>query len=220
MVRERIAVAEARAGRPPGSVAMLAVSKTWPMVNIEAALQAGQHRFGESYLQEALAKIETLAGRGIEWHFVGPIQSNKTRPIAAHFDWVHSVARLKIAERLSAQRLGTSPPLNVCLQVNLSGEHSKSGTRPQDTLALAQAVAQLPRLRLRGLMVVPAREPDPARQRAPFRALHDLLEELNAAGLALDTLSMGMTDDLEAAIAEGATIVRVGTGIFGPRPRN
>ena len=205
------------AGRAPGSVRLLAVSKTFPAAAVRAAYGAGQTTFGENYLQEALDKIEALADLPIEWHFIGPIQSNKTRPIAEHFDWVHSVDRLKVAERLSAQRPPQLAPLNICLQVNVSGEASKSGVAPEEVPALAQTLSRLPRLRLRGLMAIPAPTDDPAGQREPFRRMRDLLETLNARGLQLDTLSMGMSHDFPAAIMEGATMVRIGTAIFGAR---
>lgn len=217
-VLERIRRAELRFGRELGSTALLAVSKTRSVAEIRAAYAMGQRRFGESYLQEARAKITALADCRAEWHFIGPIQSNKTRGIAAHFDWVHSVDRLKIAMRLSEQRPRERPPLHLCLQVNVSGESSKSGVAPAALRELAARVASLPRLRLRGLMTLPAPQEDFAEQRRPFRLLRSLYEELNAAGFALDTLSMGMSADYEAAIAEGATIVRVGTAIFGARP--
>ena len=217
-VLRTIGAAETRYGRTPGSAQLLAVSKTQPATALRAAATSGQRRFGENYLQEALAKIEALADLALEWHFIGPIQSNKTRPIAEHFDWVHSVDRLKIAERLSAQRPPALPPLNICLQVNVSGEASKSGCSLEELPALATAVAQLPHLRLRGLMAIPAPADDFDQQRIPLRELRLALEQLNARGLALDTLSMGMSDDLEAAIAEGATLVRVGSAIFGARP--
>jgi pyridoxal phosphate enzyme (YggS family) len=215
-VRSRISQAAIAAGREPASIKLLAVSKTHPVAMLEAALAAGQTTFGESYLQDALPKIEAIGDRA-EWHFIGPIQSNKTRQIAAHFDWVHSVDRLKIAQRLNEQRPENLPPLNVCLQINTSGEAAKAGISPDDTLELAEAINQLPHLRLRGLMTIPAREQDPARQRLPFQQLRQLFEQLNAEGFKLDTLSMGMSADMEAAIAEGATLVRVGTAIFGPR---
>lgn len=217
-VRARITLAEKHAGRPPGSVQLLAVSKTRPAEEIRAALQAGQIRFGENYLQDALPKIEALADNTIEWHFIGPIQSNKTRDIALHFAWVHSVDRLKIARRLSEQRPEELPPLNICLQINISGEDSKSGVMPEEAGSLAQAISGLPRLRLRGLMTIPAVAADKARQRIPFSRMRDLYESLNQQGLQLDTLSMGMSNDFEVAIEEGATIVRVGSAIFGPRP--
>jgi len=180
--------------------------------------QLGVRRFGENYLQEALQKIEALADLDLEWHFIGPIQSNKTRAIAEHFDWVHSVDRLKIARRLNEQRPAALAPLNVCLQLNVSAEQSKSGAEPAQLAALAAEVAALPRLRLRGLMAIPAATEDVARQRAAFRCMGEAQAQLQAAGLELDTLSMGMSGDLEAAIAEGATLVRIGTALFGPRP--
>lgn len=216
-LRQRIADTERTFSRAPGSVRLLAVSKTRPTTDIEAAYQGGQEAFGESYLQEALEKVEALSHLALEWHFIGPIQANKTRPIAGHFHWVHSVDRLKVARRLSDQRPVALPPLNVCLQLNMSGEPSKAGVPPEAVPELASAVAALPRLCLRGLMTIPAPDQDFERQRVPFRQLRAILTDLNHRGLALDTLSMGMTADLEAAIAEGATIVRVGTAIFGPR---
>ncbi len=216
-VRQRIAAAESRFERAPGSVQLLAVSKTHPAEDLLAAIAAGQRRFGESYLQEAVAKITALADQPLEWHFIGPIQANKTRKIAEHFDWVHSIDRLKIAQRLSEQRPADLPPLQVCLQVNVSGEASKAGAAPDEAATMAQAIAELPRLRLRGLMAIPAAAADFERQRLPFRALRQLYEQLRDGGLPLDTLSMGMSGDMEAAIAEGATIVRIGTDIFGHR---
>jgi pyridoxal phosphate enzyme (YggS family) len=218
-VQERIALACAAAQRPVQSVTLLAVSKTFAAAAVRAAQAAGQQAFGENYVQEALAKIEALADLrpAIEWHLIGPLQSNKTREVAAAFDWVHSLDRLKVAERLSAQRPAGLPPLQVCLQVNVSGEASKSGVAPAELPALAHAVAELPNLRLRGLMSIPEPATDPVAQRTPHRLLHQWLDRLRAEGLALDTLSMGMSADLEAAIAEGATIVRVGTAIFGER---
>ena len=220
-VLSRIAQACAAAGRPVDSVTLLAVSKTFAAAAVREAFAAGQRQFGENYVQEALDKIAALADlrAQIEWHLIGPLQSNKTRPVAAAFDWVHSVDRLKIAQRLSEQRPAELPPLQLCLQVNISGEASKSGLLPGEVLAVAQAVALLPRLRLRGLMAIPEPAGDEAAQRAPHRALRELLASLNDAGLGLDTLSMGMSADLEAAVAEGATIVRVGTAIFGGRPQ-
>lgn len=218
-VYTRIAQAERRFGRPKGSVSLVAASKTCPVSAIRAAVACGQRAFGENYLQEALPKVKELETEGLEWHFIGPIQSNKTRDIATHFDWVHSVARLKIAQRLSQQRSPELAPLNVCLQVNISGEGSKSGTTAQELTELATAVTEMPRLSLRGLMTLPALNSDLEAQRRPFRTLHQIWEGLRQKGLALDSLSMGMTDDLEAAIAEGATLVRVGTAIFGSRPR-
>lgn len=216
-VNARIAEACVAAGRNPAAVALLAVAKTFPATALRAAHAAGQRAFGENYLQEALAKQAELADLDLEWHFIGPLQSNKTRPVAEHFAWVHSVERLKIAERLADQRPAALPPLNVCVQVNVSGEASKSGCAPGEAPALCRAVAALPRLRLRGLMAIPEPTQDSALARRRFAALRTLRDELNAAGLALDTLSMGMSDDLEAAIMEGATIVRVGTAIFGER---
>lgn len=216
-VRDRIAAAARAAGRDPAAVALLAVSKTWPAAAVRDAAACGQRAFGENYVQEGVAKVEALRELDLEWHFIGPLQSNKTRAVAAHFAWVHGIDRLKIAERLSAQRDVHLPPLNVCLQVNVSGEASKSGVAPDEVAALARAVADLPRLRLRGLMCVPEPTDDPVRQRAAFAVLRGLRERLATEGLALDTLSMGMSHDLEAAIAEGATVVRVGTAIFGTR---
>ena len=215
-VRLRIAQAAMAAGRDPASIRLLAVSKTRPVTDLEAALAAGQTTFGESYLQDALPKIAAIGERA-EWHFIGPIQSNKTRQIAGHFAWVHSVDRLKIAQRLSEQRPPELAPLNVCLQVNTSGENTKGGVSPEETATLAAAVAALPHLRLRGLMTIPAHTQDVRQQRQPFALLRRLQEQLNANGFELDTLSMGMSNDLEAAIAEGATLVRIGTAIFGPR---
>lgn len=213
----RIADAAVAAGCDPAMVRLLAVSKTWPADSVREAAAAGQHAFGENYVQEGVAKVDELAGLGLEWHFIGPLQSNKTRLVANRFSWVHSIDRLKIAERLSEQRDVHLPPLEVCIQVNVSGEASKSGVAPPDLPELARAVAVLPRLRLRGLMTIPEPTPDVALQRARFASLRAMRDELNAAGLALDTLSMGMSDDLEAAIAEGSTLVRVGTAIFGSR---
>ncbi|MDY7577978.1 YggS family pyridoxal phosphate-dependent enzyme [Herbaspirillum sp. RTI4] len=219
-IHQRIERAVTAAGRAPGSVQLLAVSKTFDAAAVADAVAQGQTAFGENYVQETLDKIATLAASGapaLEWHFIGPLQSNKTRQIAEHVDWVHSVERLKIAQRLSDQRPPQLPPLNICLQVNISGEASKSGTTVQDMPALAAAVAALPRLRLRGLMAIPAPGADVQQQRAAFAQVRVLFENLRAQGLALDTLSMGMSDDLEAAIAEGATIVRIGSAIFGAR---
>jgi pyridoxal phosphate enzyme (YggS family) len=213
----RLEAACREAGRPPESVTLLAVSKTFPESAIREAYAAGQRCFGESYLQEALQKLEALRDLAIEWHFIGPIQSNKTRPIAEHFHWVHSVDRLKIAERLSAARPADQPPLNVCVQVNVSGEASKSGIAPSEALGLARAVAALPGLRLRGFMAIPRPTPELAEQRAQFAILHGIFDQACEAGLEVDTLSMGMSDDMEAAILEGATLVRVGTAIFGRR---
>ncbi len=196
---------------------MLAVSKIQPVATVAALAAAGQCGFGENYVQEALDKITALAALGLEWHLIGPLQANKTREVAAHFAWVHSVDRLKIAERLSAQRPAGLPPLNLCLQVNIDREPTKHGLDVDEVATVAQAVAGLPQVRLRGLMAIPAPGVDMAAQRRPLARLRELQESLNAAGLALDTLSMGMSDDLEAAIAEGATLVRIGTALFGPR---
>jgi len=213
-VLERIAAASRTAGRDPATVGLLAVSKTKPAAALREAAGAGLRNFGENYLQEALDKQLELADLPLVWHFIGPIQSNKTRAIASHFDWVHSVDRLKIAQRLAEQRPPERGPLNICLQVNVSGEASKSGCHPDELPALATAVSQLPNLRLRGLMAIPEPTDDPASQRAAFARLRTLSEALN---LSLDTLSMGMSQDLEAAIAEGATWVRIGTALFGAR---
>jgi hypothetical protein len=213
----RIARAAQACGRDPAAVMLLAVSKTHPAALLEQAHAAGQRAFGENYVQEALAKMDALAGKGLEWHLIGPLQSNKTRLVAARFDWVHAIESERIARRLSEQRPAALAPLQVLVQVNVSGEASKSGVAPDAAPALAHAVAALPRLRLRGLMAIPEPTPDSALQRARFRMLRGLLERLRREGLELDTLSMGMSDDLEAAIAEGATIVRVGTAIFGQR---
>lgn len=216
-VRARIAAAAQLAGRAVEDIRLLAVSKTFPPERIREAAQAGQFAFGENYLQESLGKIAALADLGLEWHFIGPLQSNKTRPVAEHFSWVHGIERLKIAERLSAARGAARSPLQVCIQVNVSGEASKSGVSPGETAALAHAVAGLPNLRLRGLMAIPEPTDDMPLARQRFAMLRELREVLNKAGMALDTLSMGMSHDLEAAILEGATIVRVGTAIFGER---
>jgi pyridoxal phosphate enzyme (YggS family) len=221
-VHSRIASACAAAGRPVQSVTLLAVSKTFDVEALAEAHAAGQRRFGENYVQEAIEKVAVLAGLvpRPEWHLIGPLQSNKTRVVAATFDWVHSVDRLKIAERLSAQRPAGMAPLSVCLQVNVSGEASKSGLAPAEVGAVAHAVATLPGLRLRGLMAIPeaVAGADVAAQRRPFRSLRALFDRLIDEGLALDTLSAGMSDDLEAAILEGSTMVRVGSAIFGHRP--
>ncbi len=216
-VRARIAAACLAAGRPTDSVQLLAVSKTWPAAAVREACAAGQRAFGENYVQEGAEKAAELAGLGLEWHFIGPLQSNKTRQVAEAFAWMHSVDRLKIAERLSAQRPAAFPPLQVCIQVNVSGEASKSGCAPDQAAALAGAVAGLPGLRLRGLMAIPEPTDDTRLQRRRFALLRELRDRLNAGGLGLDTLSMGMSDDLEAAIMEGSTMVRVGTAIFGQR---
>lgn len=218
-VTARLRRAATLAGRDPQDVTLIAVSKTQSAARIRDAYQAGQHRFGENYLQEALDKQEALADLAIEWHFIGPIQSNKTRTIAEHFSWVHSVDRLKIATRLSAQRPAHLPPLNICLQVNIDEEASKSGISAADTLELAKAVDGLPNLSLRGLMAIPKMSEDPRQQQDSFSRVTELLRELGTHSLQgpLDTLSMGMSADLEVAIACGATMVRIGTDIFGPR---
>ena len=202
------------------SVTLLTVSKTFRAEAVREAFAAGEHRFGENYVQEGVDKIAALADlrTQLEWHLIGPLQSNKTRVVAEQFDWVHSVDRLKIAQRLNEQRPAGLPLLNVCLQVNISGEVSKSGLRPDEVPAVARDVTALPRLRLRGLMAIPEPAPTIEAQRAPHHALRELLRSLQSQGLALDTLSIGMSDDLEAAIAEGATIVRIGSAIFGRRP--
>jgi pyridoxal phosphate enzyme (YggS family) len=221
-VKRRIAVACDQAGRSVNEVTLLAVSKTFDAAAVRAAHAAGQTAFGENYVQEALAKMAALADLRpqMQWHLIGPLQSNKTRAVAEAFDWVHSVDRLKIAQRLAEQRPAGLPPVQLCLQVNISGEASKSGATPAEVPALAAAVAQLPaeRVRLRGLMAIPEPGADVQAQRAPHRALRELLHAVNERhGLRLDTLSMGMSADLEAAVAEGATLVRVGTAIFGGR---
>ena len=221
-VNARIDAAALRYARPRDSIALLAVSKTWPANAVREAFAAGQRLFGENYVQEALEKADALAdlrAQGLQWHFIGPLQSNKTRRIAETCDWVHSIDRVKIAERLSQQRPLTLPPLQVCLQVNVSGESTKSGVPLAEVSALAHAVAQLPRLKLRGLMAIPAPADDFAQQRASFARLRECCEHMNSVGLPLDTLSMGMSDDLEAAIAEGATVVRIGSAIFGERQK-
>lgn len=219
-VRERIARAALAAGRDPLSVALLAVSKTHPAALVEQALDAGQRAFGENYVQEAIEKMDALAGKGVEWHLVGPLQSNKTRLVATHFDWVHSVESEKIARRLSEQRAAGLPRLNVLIQVNVSGEATKNGISPGDVARLAARVSSLPCLKLRGLMAIPEPTADIERQRSSFRQVRELFEKLKQHHPGLDTLSMGMSEDMEAAIAEGATLVRVGTAIFGARRRN
>lgn len=220
-VKRRVANAAAVSARDANKITVLAVSKTVDAAAVRAAAAAGQVDFGENYVQEALAKMEALADLrpGLRWHLIGPLQSNKTRVVAEHFDWVHSIERLKTAERLAAQRPPSLPPLQLLLQVNISAEDSKSGVAPADVPALAQAVAALPRERvtLRGLMAIPEPAQGEAAQRAPHRALRELLARLRAEGLALDTLSMGMSADLEAAVAEGSTLLRVGTALFGAR---
>ncbi|MGE5320357.1 MAG: YggS family pyridoxal phosphate-dependent enzyme [Hyphomicrobiaceae bacterium] len=219
-VQARIAGAAAAAARNPVDVCLLAVSKTFDAVAVRALAACGQREFGENYVQEALRKQAALGDLPLVWHFIGPIQSNKTRAIAENFSWVHSVDRLKIAERLSAQRPPGLPPLQLCIEVNVSGEASKGGVVPAELPALATAVAMLPGLQLRGLMAIPAPTADVAAQRAAFRQVRELFDGLRARGLALDTLSMGMSADLDAAILEGATIVRIGTALFGERTNN
>lgn len=216
-VTGRIAAAARSCGRDPASVTLLAVSKTWPAEDVAEAANCGQSQFGENYVQELVAKHRALASRRLVWHFIGPLQSNKTREVAACADWVHSVDRLRIAERLSAQRTSEQAALNLCVQVNVSGEASKSGVVPEDAAELCRVVAALPGLRLRGLMCIPEPTDEVARQREAFASLRSIYESLRAEGMNLDTLSMGMSHDLEAAIAEGATMVRVGTAIFGER---
>lgn len=220
-VHQRLTNACTRAGRSADSVTLLAVCKTQPAAAVRAAHAAGQRAFGENYVQEGLAKIEALADLRpqLEWHLIGPLQSNKTRAVAEAFDWVHSIDRLKIAQRLSEQRPAWAEPLQVCLQVNVSGEDSKSGVAPAELATLAHRVAQLPGIELRGLMAIPAPTDDFARQREGFARLRQSFEQLTADGLHLDTLSMGMSHDLEAAIAEGASMVRVGSAIFGERSK-
>ena len=218
-VQARIVTACTAAGRDPASVRLLSVSKTFPPEALREAHAAGQHAFGENYVQEGLAKIEALADlrATIEWHCIGPLQSNKTRAVAEQFDWVHSIDRLKIAERLSAQRPAGLPPLQVCLQVNVDGGANKSGVPAEEALALARAVAALPQLQLRGLMAIPEPAPDFAAQRELFLRAAAVFDRIRADGLALDVLSLGMSADLEAAIAAGSTMVRVGSAIFGIR---
>jgi pyridoxal phosphate enzyme (YggS family) len=218
-VRERIASACASAQRDVNEVTLLAVSKTFGPEAVREAHAAGQTAFGENYIQEAVEKIGLLADLPLQWHCIGPIQSNKTRLVAAHFHWAHTIDRLKIAQRLSEQRPDTLPPLQVCVQVNIDGGANKSGVAPEEALALAREIAQLPRLQLRGLMTIPEPVEDFAAQKAVHQKARALFDELRAAGLAIDTLSVGMTADLEAAIAAGSTMVRVGTAIFGGRPQ-
>jgi len=223
-VKARIARAAEAAGRDPASVRLLAVSKTHAAERIEEAFRAGQTSFGENYVQEALEKMDALerrlgpdGARALEWHLIGPLQSNKTRLAAERFAWVHTIERERTARRLSEQRPAAAPPLNVLVQVNVSGQRSKSGVGPQDASALAHAVARLARLHLRGLMAIPEPTRDPRIQRARFRAVREIYERLRAEGLAFDTLSLGMSDDMEAAIAEGSTLVRIGTALFALR---
>ena len=216
-VRKRIELASAAAGRASGAVKLLAVSKTMPAQAVRDAHAAGQLAFGENYIQEGVDKIASLADLPLEWHCIGPIQSNKSKWVAENFAWAHSIDRLKIAERLSAQRPAHLPPLQVCLQVNVDGGNNKSGVAPGELLALAQAVAKLPHLQLRGIMTIPEPSENKAQIQAVHRRARELFDSLNEAGLKLDTLSMGMTADLEIAITEGSTCLRVGTAIFGAR---
>ncbi len=221
-VRERLVQACQAAGRSPDAVRLLAVSKTFGLDDVRAAWAAGQRAFGENYVQEGVDKIQALRAvgcEGLEWHCIGPLQSNKTRSVAEHFDWVHTVDRLKVAQRLSEQRPLHLPALQLCVQVNVDGGVNKSGVAPAEALSLALAVAALPRVRLRGLMCIPEPAPDFARACEVFGRAQALFDQLNAAGLGLDTLSMGMSDDLEAAVASGSTLVRVGSAIFGRRVR-
>ncbi|MGH8413960.1 MAG: YggS family pyridoxal phosphate-dependent enzyme [Gammaproteobacteria bacterium] len=219
-VRARMAAAAVQAGRDPAAIRLLAVSKTWPATAIEAACKTGHTDYGENYLQEALPKLEALRDRReLVWHFIGALQANKTRPVAEHFAWVHTVDRQRIAQRLDAQRPVTLPPLNVCIEVCLDHEPGKSGVEPAQVPALADYIASLPHLRLRGLMSIPPPSDDPATQRIAFRRLRELFDTLNnKLGHDFDTLSMGMSGDFEAAILEGATLIRIGTAIFGARP--
>lgn len=219
-IGERLHTAEQRFNRPLNSVQLVAVSKFHSVESIQQAYQAGQRAFGENYVQEMVEKAQVLANYpDLEWHFIGPLQSNKTKLVAETAHWVHTIDRLKIAERLNAQKPVSHPVINVCLQINLSGEDSKSGIAFNEVLPLAQQVAQLPHLKLRGLMAIPAPEANFEQQRAVFKPLRECLEYLNTQGFKLDTLSMGMSDDMAAAIAEGATLVRIGTAIFGQRPK-
>jgi hypothetical protein len=216
-VRKQIRELETKYGRPSGSVQLLAVSKTRPIEDINDALSENQLHFGENYLQDALTKIDASTESDIEWHFIGPIQSNKTRQIAENFQWVHTIDRLKIAQRLSEQHGAELPPLNICIQVNVSDEDSKSGVSLDEALPFAKQIASLPNITLRGLMTIPASSNDFEQQRKPFQILRKLKDKIQSEGIALDTLSMGMSNDMEAAIAEGSTMVRIGTAIFGAR---
>ena len=216
-VRNRVTVLERRYERTPGDVRVLAVSKTKSPEAVRAAAEVGQRDFGENHVQDALTKLDALERQDLIWHFIGPLQSNKTRVVAARFHWVHSIDRAKIARRLNEQRPEGLPPLELCIQVNVSGEISKSGVEPHQVEDLADAIAELPRLRLRGLMTLPRASDKLEEQRRPFAALRAMQETLNTNGHALDTLSMGMSNDMQAAIAEGATIIRIGSAIFGPR---
>ncbi|WP_413483590.1 YggS family pyridoxal phosphate-dependent enzyme [Morganella psychrotolerans] len=217
-IRERITATAQKCGRDPQTITLLAVSKTKPVSALEEAINAGQLCFGENYVQEGVEKIEYFSGNtDLEWHFIGPLQSNKSRPVAEHFDWCHTVDRLKIAQRLSDQRLVDKAPLNVLIQINISDENSKSGITLAELPALAEQISALPNIRLRGLMAIPAPESDPARQCAVFRQMEAAFHELQAQYPQIDTLSMGMTDDMDAAITCGSTMVRIGTAIFGAR---
>ncbi len=213
----RLASALRAAGRPEDDAVLMAVSKTWSAQHVSEAVRAGQQVFGENYVQEGVSKIADVGLDTLEWHFIGPLQSNKTRLVAAHFRWVHSIDRLRIAERLAAQRDPSGVPLQVCIQVNVSGEESKSGVEPVQCRELAHAVSRLPNMRLRGLMCIPEPSQDEVLMRSRFALLRELFQELQSDGMALDTLSMGMSDDLELAVAEGSTIVRIGSAIFGAR---
>lgn len=217
LIEERIHQAARECGRDPGEIQLLGVSKRFSESDIRSAYAAGVTRFGESYLQEALPKIAALADLGVEWHFIGPVQSNKTRQIAEHFDWVHSVDRYKIAARLSEQRPAELHPLNVCIQVNISMEQSKSGIIAEAVKEFASQIADMQRLKFRGLMAIVEKTPDQQRQRSMFAQLRALFDDLNQHGYKIDTLSMGMTSDLEAAVMEGSTLLRIGTGLFGQR---
>jgi len=216
-IRTQIKALEEKYLRQAGSVQLLTVSKTRPIEDIQSAFAENQHHFGENYLQDALPKIENITESAIQWHFIGPIQSNKTRQIAENFHWVHTIDRLKIARRLSEQRNPEQPPLNVCIQVNVSGEENKSGVNCDEALTLARQINELPNIQLRGLMTIPASSNNFDEQRKPFRVLKELKDEIQSQGIKLDTLSMGMSNDMEAAIAEGSTMVRIGTAIFGKR---
>jgi pyridoxal phosphate enzyme (YggS family) len=217
-LRQRLAEEAHAAGRDVDSITLLAVSKGQEAGRLSAALELGIHRFGENYVDEALGKIQALRGTGAEWHFIGRVQANKTRPVAEHFDWVHGVDRTRTAERLSAQRPPHAPPLNICVQVNVAGEAAKGGVAPGDALPLLRTLGALPHLRLRGLMTMLPFDLPVAEQRRAFAVLRALRDQANTAGMELDTLSMGMSGDFAAAIAEGATLVRIGTALFGPRP--
>ena len=216
-IKEQISHFEQKYARKAGSVQLLAVSKTRPIDDIHASFAADQYHFGENYLQDALTKIESIHEETIKWHFIGPIQSNKTRQIAENFHWVHTIDRLKIARRLSDQRSSNLEPLNVCIQVNISNEDNKSGVHIDEVATLAKEISQLPHIKLRGLMTIPAATNDTAAQHHVFQSLRELKNEISSNGIELDTLSMGMSNDMEAAIAEGSTIVRIGTAIFGQR---